>query len=268
MLSSMIFEPATLKSKSRHFLFGVLIVVLTLGFSLETVANDAPSPTVLVDFGSSSFVIDPLAVSDPSKFTQTAGHLRFSIPWIWGETLGGVFTASRNWGGLNLKDLGILMSCSGSNGNAAFSIALFDQNFNLIDTLFGSTSNVGSSFTFVPVALIAGTDVNGNINPNRGTGDLSNIAGAQFTWDSSPEAGQSPDITIHGLALVDAPPSTPIDKTPPSLLVTSPAKGSAVTRAQRVVLQGTTSDNVAPTNVQFRLRAPGRRSYGACVQPA
>jgi hypothetical protein len=67
--------------------------------------------------------------------------------------------------------------------------------------------------------------------------------------------------SIHASA---NPAPTPIaDRSAPTLTLVAPSAPSVSTRAQRFTLRGNASDNVAPTAVQFRIRQPGRRIYGA-----
>lgn len=53
------------------------------------------------------------------------------------------------------------------------------------------------------------------------------------------------------------------DRKPPTLRVTAPKGNSVTTTAARFTLRGTAADNVTPTRVQFRLRAPGSKRYGS-----
>jgi hypothetical protein len=127
---------------------------------------------------------------------------------------------------------------------------LFDSELNSIGIFSGETTGVGT----VPIAVPLMRQSTNAETP--GAGVLSNVRGAQFTWDNDGKI----EAILHGIA-INLPPV--LDKTRPTLRVAAPARASVVTRAPRVVLRGTASDNVAPIRVQFRLRAPGRRSYGA-----
>lgn len=57
-----------------------------------------------------------------------------------------------------------------------------------------------------------------------------------------------------------APPPV-VDRSPPRLNITTPSRPTVATRANRFRLVGRAVDNVTPTHVQIRIRAPGR-GYG------
>lgn len=52
-----------------------------------------------------------------------------------------------------------------------------------------------------------------------------------------------------------------MDRKPPTLRVTAPAKAVVTTQATRIRLEGTATDNLSPDRVQVRIKAPGG-SYG------
>ena len=57
-------------------------------------------------------------------------------------------------------------------------------------------------------------------------------------------------------------PTPVVDRSPPRLNVNTPNRPTVATRANQFRLVGTAADNVTPTHVQIRIRAPGR-GYGS-----
>jgi uncharacterized membrane protein len=53
-----------------------------------------------------------------------------------------------------------------------------------------------------------------------------------------------------------------IDRIRPTLRVAQPKKSPVSTKARSYLLKGSATDNATPTRAQFRIRAPGKRSYG------
>lgn len=59
-------------------------------------------------------------------------------------------------------------------------------------------------------------------------------------------------------------PAPVVDRSPPRLNITTPNRSSIATKANQYRLAGTATDNVTPTQLQIRTRAPGR-GYGNWV---
>jgi len=57
--------------------------------------------------------------------------------------------------------------------------------------------------------------------------------------------------------------ATFVDRVRPTVAVTTPKKSPHTTKAKSFTLRGTAKDNVSPTKVEFRIKAPNKKSYGS-----
>ncbi len=110
-----------------------------------------------------------------------------------GDTLGGAFSTAYNWSAYsdpNNFSFGLLMSAPGASPNLAFTIDFYNNFFSIVNTYTGTASNLSTTPTFVAVDLAI-----------PGTGDLSSIAGIQFTWNGS----GSGTVTLESVAVATVP---------------------------------------------------------------
>jgi hypothetical protein len=103
-----------------------------------------------------------------------------------------------------------------------------------------------------------------------------------FYYDDLDSVSPTADFVGPGTATFALPPegerSTPIaffcyritpanvigaDASPPSVKVTAPAKGNGTTTSKSFVVKGSTTDNISPTSIRFRMRAPNASAYGS-----
>jgi hypothetical protein len=103
-----------------------------------------------------------------------------------------------------------------------------------------------------------------------------------FYYDDLDSVSPTADFVGPGTATFSLPPegarSTPIafycyritpanvigaDASPPSVKVTAPAKGNGATTSKSFVVKGSATDNISPTSIKFRMRAPNASAYGS-----
>jgi hypothetical protein len=115
-------------------------------------------------------------------------------------------------------------------------------------------------------------------NPNV----LSSDVVPRLYFDDLDSVSPTADFVGPGTATFSLPPenerSTPIafycyritpanvigaDASPPSVKVTAPAKASATTTSKSFLLKGSVTDNINPTIIKFRVRAPNASAYGS-----
>lgn len=142
----------------------------------------------LVSLGSPIFTVDGGATT--AAYTQNASGVVFNGAYALGDTLGGTF-ATQDWSDPAYTEFGVTMTLTGANPNLPFSVQFYDASFNVINTYGGTTVPlVAGSPTYTPLSL--------NI---PGTGNLSAVAGLQFTWDG----GGTINTTVESVAAVPEP---------------------------------------------------------------
>lgn len=145
-----------------------VIIILIMAMACVTVRAQNVN---LISLGSGTFTLD--GGSTIGTGTQDTSGLIWSSSVALGDQLGGTFATS-NWTLYTnppYTGFGVVMSVNGPNPNLAFSLLLYDDAFNLVDTYNGST--LGVSGTPTTVSLLLSTP---------GTQDYSSITGAVFTW--------------------------------------------------------------------------------------
>ncbi len=162
--------------------------ILALAVITLSLASSPGQQIDLVSLGSPTFTVDPGATT--AAYSQTGSGLVFNGAYALGDTLGGSFT-SQNWSIYTTPPytFGVVMSITGTNPDLPFSLQLYDDSFNVINTYSGFTTGATSS-TFLPVSLAV-----------AGTGVLSSVAGAQFTWDG----GGTINATAEKISVVPEP---------------------------------------------------------------
>jgi hypothetical protein len=215
---------------------------------------------------------DLLSLSDPPAFGPVAGGSAEPPSGIWFSAVGSqestgivvngtvdsgdnIFVpilSPQNWSSYIVPGnrFALFVTTMAPNPDAAISIEFLDSNWETIGVWSGSTgSHAPSGYVALdPISV-------------DGTGDYSDVAYMYITWENAQP--ENVNLTISKLAIASAqtPGPTPaIDRTPPTLRVSSP---SISTRARRVALRGLATDNVSPTRILFRTKAPGRRAFGA-----
>lgn len=140
----------------------------------------------LVSLGDVTFTVDPGATT--ALYSQNSAGVVFNGTYALGDTLGGEF-AAQDWSNPTYTEFGMVMSLTGINPNLPFSVLFYDNTFAIINTYGGTTVGLGTS-TFTPLTVSI-----------AGTGNLSSVAGAQFTWDG----GGAVNTTVEGIAAVPEP---------------------------------------------------------------
>jgi hypothetical protein len=163
-----------------------LLAIATI--SLLTPHLGFSSSIDLVSLGSGSYNI----LSTLGASSQSATGVTFGSPINFGDLVGGGF-ASQNWSSYSNSDFGMVLSASSTAVNLSFSVEFYDPSFaNVLNTYSGSVVSIGTSPTFVPLALSI-----------PGTGILSSVGGVQVIWGGAGEAGQS--VTVNSVAAVPEP---------------------------------------------------------------
>lgn len=140
----------------------------------------------LVSLGVATFTVDPGATT--ALYTQNTSGVVFNGTYALGDTLGGTF-AAQDWSNPTYTEFGMVMSLTGVNPNLPFSVSFYDDTFAIINTYSGTTFGLGTS-TYTPLTVVI-----------PGTGILTSVAGAQFTWDG----GGAVNTIVEGIAAVPEP---------------------------------------------------------------
>jgi hypothetical protein len=163
----------------------LLFALLSFSTAIEA------ATTSLAPLGSSNFTVDAGATT--MTYNQSPTNLTLANTINLGDTLGGVFSTAYNWsayGNPNNFSFGLLMSAPGASPNSAFTIEFYNSFFMIVNSYTGTASNLSTTPTFVALGL-----------PFYGAGDLSSIAGIQFTWNGS----GSGTVTLESVAVATVP---------------------------------------------------------------
>ena len=163
----------------------LLLALLSFSTAIEA------ATTSLAPLGSNNFIID--GGSTTIAYNHSITNLTLASTINLGDTLGGVFSTAYNWSAYSDPDnfsFGLLMSAQGASPNSGFSIQFYNNFFSVVNSYKGTASNLSTTPTFVAVDLLT-----------PGTGDLSSIAGIQFTWDGS----GSGTVTLESVAVTAVP---------------------------------------------------------------
>lgn len=110
------------------------------------------------------------------------------------------------------------------------------------------------------------------ITPNGVVTTVAGTAGTTGSSDAVPTFNEPFGITIDSLGnlyVTDFKNHTirkgtaPVDRTRPTLSVTTPKGKSVTTKAKTFTLRGKAGDNLTPTRAEFRIKAPNKRAYGS-----
>jgi hypothetical protein len=172
--------------------------ILTAAALTVAVSSSSIAQIDLVSLGSGTFTVDPGATT--ASYTQSASGVLFNGAYALGDTLGGTF-ATQDWSAYT--DFEVKMTLTGTNPNLPFSVQFYDASFNVINTYGGTTVPlVAGTPTYAPLSIVI-----------PGTGVLTSVAGAQFTWDGAgtinttvesiavPEPSTYALLALGGLAL-------------------------------------------------------------------
>lgn len=172
-----------------------LLAVSTL-MLLAVCAPTLRAFTIQYNLGSSGFTIDP--GSTTVSYSQTETELILSGGFSPADSIAGFFVGGTyNFSGLSgLGSFPLKLSISGVNPDASFSVDLFDDTLNVINTYVGSTIGVSSTPSFVSAALAI-----------PGTGDFASVTALQFTWNDSSSANMTfhqvvPEPSTYALVLM------------------------------------------------------------------
>ena len=163
----------------------LLLALLSFSTAIEA------ATTSLAPLGSNNFIID--VGSTTMTYNQSPTNLTLDSTINLGDTLGGVLSTTYNWSAYSDPDnfsFGLLMSAQGASPNSGFSIQFYNNFFSVVNSYTGTASNLSTTPTFVAVDLAI-----------PGTGDLSSIAGIQFTWEGS----GSGTVTLESVAVTAVP---------------------------------------------------------------
>jgi len=162
------------------------LAVICLAVALATSATKAQYIDLMY-FGSPDFTVDPSATT--ASYTQTSSGLVFNGTYALGDTIGGEAVVS-DWSLYSTPTspapFFLVMSVTGTNPVLPFSLQLYDDSFSVINTYIGFTEGSGIELLYLAVP---------------GTGVLSSVRGAQFTWDG----GGSINATLRSVSVIPEP---------------------------------------------------------------
>lgn len=129
--------------------------------------------TNIANVGDLSFSVEEGSTTLP--YTQTTNSLSFNGSFSLGATLGGVWNplVPKNWSLYDTQDFGLVLSVYGTNPSLSYSLELYDENLELVNTFIGSTFGANETPSFSPLTLSL-----------VGNGDMSEVLGMQFTINS------------------------------------------------------------------------------------
>lgn len=177
------------KNRLKSVLMPLMGISLSYTLGLGLTNSQAQLIVPITQMGSDYLDVDPLATT--ATYSQSPTTLTFNSSYSLGATLGGFFLSSpKDWSAYSTSDFGLMMSIVGTNPNMPFTIEFYDSSLSIANTFTGSTTDVGSTVTFAPIALSI-----------LGTGNMNSIVGMQFTWD----APETINVTWSQIAVVPEP---------------------------------------------------------------
>jgi len=95
------------------------------------------------------------------------------------------------------------------------------------------------------------------------TEDFCGAGNATFSLITSlyPEANHKTPIAFYCYKITPVTVTIP-DATPPTLVVATASSLAATTTASSYVIKGTTSDNISPTSIKYKIKTPASSAYG------
>jgi hypothetical protein len=146
--------------------------------------------TKIASLGTLDFSVE--SSSTTANYTQTTSALNFSGAQFLGATLGGLWSpaGAKDWSPYQLSDFGLLASVNGVNPNMPFTLEVYDSNLQIANIFVGNTFGATLSPSFLSLTL-----------SQEGTGNMNDIVGIQFTWDSN----DSIDFAWEGIGVVPEP---------------------------------------------------------------
>lgn len=181
-----------------HFFMVPALLGLAWTLSQRSVAQATSAEHIeLVSLSSATFTVSGEEATT-ANYAASASGVLFNGTYALGDTLGGTF-ATQDWSNPSYTGFGVVVSLTGTDPNLPFSVSFYDPSFNIINTYSGTTTGATTS-TYLPLSLVL-----------SGTGDLSRVAGIQFTWDG----GGSIACTVEKIATLAAP-SPPVISSAPN----------------------------------------------------
>ena len=177
-------------------------LALTLIAATLTISAHANGLNTLLNFGNSTFTVDP--AFSQSNFSQTSSAVTFgSISSITApnNTIFGTFTPA-NWSGFGLSDFQINVTLTGSN-SAPLSIELYDGDSNLLATssAIGIPTTASNTYFSIPITLESGANLNSVGGFLLKINDSGNIPLSVNSFAAVPEPSTYALLAIGGLGL-------------------------------------------------------------------